>query len=163
MTDHTPTPPADDTSAPSLPERVADLEADMSQAARLIKILADQSSGEEPAEAEGEPAQRPPWLLLGDIDDDASFSTWVTWLGSHYTEPTTGKSIVPDCWRNHDAVVAELGTLWQAWVFAFLHPKSHPDNAQNWHDRWLPGFMSRRTTWFHTDCTSGRCHQETRR
>jgi len=41
------------------------------------------------------------------------------------------------------------------WRAAFVDPKASPDAAQNWHDRWLPGFMQRRDTWCHKDCRNG--------
>jgi len=142
--------------------RVARLEAELAQASGLLARLAQQvtGSGDAPVPrtagdgAGAEPA-RWPWFVLGDIEDDATFPVWVAWLGSHYVIPETGKSIVYDCWAKHDAVVAELATLWQAWRAAFLDPKASPDAAQNWHDRWLPGFMQRRDTWFHKDCRNG--------
>jgi len=142
--------------------RVAKLEAELAQASGLLARLAMQvtGSGEAPVPrtagdgAGAEPA-RLPWFVLGDIEDDATFPVWVAWLGSHYVIPETGKSIVYDCWAKHDAVVAELATLWQVWRAAFLDPKASPDAAQNWHDRWLPGFMQRRDTWFHKDCRNG--------
>jgi len=142
--------------------RVAKLEAELAQASGLLARLAQQvtGSGDAPVPrtagdgAGAEPA-RLPWFVLGDIEDDATFPVWVAWLGSHYVIPETGKSIVYDCWAKHDAVVAELATLWQVWRAAFLDPKASPDAAQNWHDRWLPGFMQRRDTWFHKDCRNG--------
>ena len=142
--------------------RVAKLEAELAQASGLLARLAQQvtGSGDAPVPrtagdgAGAEPA-RLPWFVLGDIEDDATFPVWVAWLGSHYVIPETGKSIVYDCWAKHDAVVAELATLWQVWRAAFVDPKASPDAAQNWHDRWLPGFMQRRDTWFHKDCRNG--------
>lgn len=142
--------------------RVAQLESDLAQATQLLAALAQQVSGDTgdvPAGSYGQPAsQRWPWFVLRDTEDDAPLSAWVSWLGSHYIDPDTGKSIVYDCWHHHDAVVAELATLWQAWRAAFLDTKASPDAAQNWHDRWLPGFMQRREVWFHKDCRNGRHH-----
>ena len=143
--------------------RVAKLEAELAQATGLLALLAKQVTGSEdapePRTAGGAGAgagpARWPWFVLGDIEDDASFPVWVAWLGSHYVMPETGQSIVYDCWAKHDAVVAELATLWQVWRAAFVDPKASPDAAQNWHDRWLPGFMQRRDTWFHKDCRNG--------
>ena len=100
--------------------RVARLEAELAQASGLLARLAQQvtGSGDAPAPrapgdgAGAEPA-RWPWFVLGDIEDDATFPVWVAWLGGHYVIPETGKPIVYDCWAKHDAVVAELATLWQ--------------------------------------------------
>ena len=141
-------------------KRVAKLEADLAQASELLARLAMQvtGSGDAPAPraaGDGAEATRWSWFVLGDIEDEATFPVWVAWLGSHYVIPETGKSIVYDCWAKHDAVVAELATLWQVWRAAFVDPKASPDAAQNWHDRWLPGFMQRRDTWFHKDCRNG--------
>jgi len=144
-----------------LAKRVAELEANLAQSTLLLARLAQQVTGQEgapAARAAGAGAAEPvrwPWFVLGDIEDDAAFPVWVAWLGSHYVIPETGKSIVYDCWAKHDAVVAELATLWQVWLAAFVDPKASPDAAQNWHDRWLPGFMQRRDTWFHKDCRNG--------
>jgi hypothetical protein len=143
-----------------LATRVAKMEVDLAQASGLLARLAQQVTGSGDAAAprpagDGAEPPRVPWFVLGDIEDDAPFPVWVAWLGSHYVIPETGKSIVYDCWARHDAVVAELATLWQAWRAAFLDPKASPDAAQNWHDRWLPGFMQRRDTWFHKDCRNG--------
>jgi len=145
-----------------LAKRVAELEANLAQATLLLARLAKQVTGSEgtpaPRVADNGAATEPtrwPWFVLGDIEDDATFPVWVAWLGSHYVIPETGKSIVYDCWAKHDAVVAELATLWQVWRAAFVDPKASPDAAQNWHDRWLPGFMQRRDTWFHKDCRNG--------
>lgn len=143
--------------------RVARLESDLAEATALIAALAERvggaGDGDVPAGSYGQPAsQRWPWFVLCDIEDDAPLSVWVAWLGRHYIDPDTSKSIVYDCWQQHDAVIAELATLWQAWRAAFLDTKASPDAAQNWHDRWLPGFMQRRDVWFHKDCRNGRHH-----
>lgn len=145
-----------------LATRVAELEANLAQSTLLLARLAQQVTGQggvPAARAAGEGAAaepvRRPWFALCDIEDDATFPVWVAWLGSHYVIPETGKSIIYDCWAKHDAVVAELATLWQVWLAAFVDPKASPDAAQNWHDRWLPGFMQRRDTWFHKDCRNG--------
>lgn len=68
------------------------------------------------------------------------------------------KHLVPACWPAHGALVEELTTLWWSRYCAFDAPGAKIGDAMNWHDKWLPGFLKRMTTWLdgtEQDCRAG--------
>jgi hypothetical protein len=64
---------------------------------------------------------------------------WVTWLRDRY--PIAKR--VPACWAEHPEVVEELTALWLAWHAAYEKVDAPLTAPAEWHDRWLPGLLSR--------------------
>lgn len=108
---------------------------------------------------ETEATQGPaPWLHAEPAPDiNTDLTVWVTWWKTNY-EPAQAADRIPECWLQHPGLVAELMTLWHVWQAAFLDPKANPEAAQNWHDRWLPGFLGRIPHWVPNNCMSGPSH-----
>ena len=80
--------------------------------------------------------------------------TWVGWFNLHYA-PLDHTKQIPWCWAEHGGLAAEIATLAFAWRTAFDDVKANHDAAQMWHDRWLPGFLSRMRWWTPADCFDG--------
>ena len=80
--------------------------------------------------------------------------TWVAWWNLRYA-PNDAQLRIPDCWAEHGGLAAEVATLEATWRKAFNDARAAPDAAQNWHDRWLPGFLARMKMWLSSDCLSG--------
>lgn len=61
--------------------------------------------------------------------------------------------VIPDCWLNHPALVAEIATLAQTWRDAHVGPHASARDAQYWHHQWRPGFAARLVSeWTHAQC-----------
>lgn len=86
--------------------------------------------------------------------------TWVAWWNLRYG-PQEHTKRIPDCWEQHGGLAAEVATLAFTWQRAFHDTKANTDAAQMWHDRWLPGFLQRMTSWVPADCFDGD-HRESR-
>lgn len=84
-----------------------------------------------------------------------SLPEWVVWFNEMYA-PTQTINAIPKCWADHPGLLAELSTLWWTWRLAFIGRKATAEAAQNWHDRWLPGFQSRMGRWVTKECLLGR-------
>ncbi len=96
-----------------------------------------------------------------DVPAPLDLPRWCAWMNQTYT-PFAGRRPIPECWQQHPGLAAEIGTLFAAWRAAFQDAKATPDMAQNWHDRWLPGYLSRLDRWVHDYCWDGN-HQPTPR
>ena len=77
---------------------------------------------------------------------------WVEFYNATYV--TTTQSVgedhnraIPGCWLQHPGLAAEVATLAATWRAAFVGPTADPSNAQNFHDRWRPGFAARLRSW----------------
>ncbi|GAA3561190.1 hypothetical protein GCM10022222_51190 [Amycolatopsis ultiminotia] len=76
----------------------------------------------------------------------------------YYNQVYTGRPgsravAIPDCWLDHPGLLAELATLTYTWREAHLGKHANVRDAQNWHDRWRPGFAHRLATeWTHPHC-----------
>jgi hypothetical protein len=82
----------------------------------------------------------------------ATLQLWVEFYNATYV--TTSQSVgedhnraIPGCWLQHPGLAAEVATLAATWRAAFVGPTADPANAQNFHDRWRPGFAARLRTW----------------
>ena len=82
----------------------------------------------------------------------ATLQVWVEFYNATYV--TTNQSVgddhnraIPGCWLQHTGLAAEVATLAATWRAAFVGPTADPANAQNFHDRWRPGFAARLRSW----------------
>jgi hypothetical protein len=70
-----------------------------------------------------------------------------TWVGAvlrpGYVDG--GAYILRDCWDRHDQAIRELGLVaaWYGYIFSPRRARPDVALALEWHDRWLPGAMSR--------------------
>jgi uncharacterized small protein (DUF1192 family) len=80
-------------------------------------------------------------------------ATYVTTMSSNSTDNDHNRPI-PECWLQHPGLAAEIATLAASWRVAFVGPDADATSAQNWHDRWRPGFTDRLHGW--APCSSDR-------
>lgn len=84
----------------------------------------------------GDAAGQEEWVALAD---------WVDWFRRTYD--VRSSSVLETCWPQHPGVVEELAALWMAWCGAAEKSRGGDLEALvYWHDRYLPGFLTR----FHT-------------
>lgn len=77
---------------------------------------------------------------------------WVEFYNATYVSTTQSvgedhNRAIPGCWLQHPGLAAEVATLAATWRSGFVGPTADPANAQNFHDRWRPGFAARLRTW----------------
>jgi hypothetical protein len=82
----------------------------------------------------------------------ATLQLWVEFYNTTYVTTTSSvgddhNRAIPGCWLQHPGLAAEVATLAACWRAAFVGPMADPANAQNFHDRWRPGFTARLRTW----------------
>lgn len=106
------------------------------------------------AEDDGRGAKDKPAAWLHTDPPPTTLPDWVEWFNEMY-EPTQRVNRIPACWREHPGLLAELSTLWWSWRVAFIGRQASATDAQNWHDRWLPGFQARMKRWTGSDCLAG--------
>lgn len=91
----------------------------------------------------------PRWV---DLDAQAAAQAWEalrTWvvevLVPRHPHVSTGGSgrQLPSCWYRHPGLVEELSALHIAWCRAYRDPNAPATAAIEWHDKWLPGVISR--------------------
>lgn len=89
-----------------------------------------------------------PWCWR-DLSSEAAealwteLTEWVKWLRGRY--PVAEQ--LPACWPEHSELVEELTALYAAWKATYRNPEAHPTAPVEFHDRWLPGFLSRVKAW----------------
>ena len=138
-----------------MPERLAQAEIDLAAQHEVLQELVDQISAlvdEDTGQAKAKPWCYHPPPEVPEGEDE--LTVWVSWFNENY-DPTQKKNRIPECWALHGGLAAEIATLYHSWRRAFLHPKARPDDAQQWHDRWLPGFLHRMDTWCTDECRRG--------
>ncbi len=91
----------------------------------------------------------------------ATVALWVEFYNATYVTTTSSNSTdndhnrpIPECWLQHPGLAAEIATLAASWRAAFVGPDADATSAQNWHDRWRPGFTDRLHGW--APCSSDR-------
>ena len=59
---------------------------------------------------------------------------------------------LPPCWASHAELVLEIDNMMTEWVRVYGDPDNRPFQDALWfHERWLPGFLSRYEKWFRCD------------
>jgi len=133
-----------------LTEVVMGLAAEVQSVGEMVAELAKakQATTDEPAEWAWFPP--PP---VGEFPPE-TVAAWVVFYNEAYGMSTLKDETnppIPVCWTLHPGLAAEIATLAAAWRWAFIGPSATPENAQNWHDRWRPGFAARLRRW--ASCT----------
>lgn len=143
----------------ALREQVAELAAQVEKQTEALE-LQDQAIGRLLDQRGGE-IRPAPWLYHekpADGENVDLLPTWVAWWNLRYAPVNDRRHKIPLCWQEHGGLAAEIATLYWSWLHAFILAKATADAAQNWHDRWLPGFLSRMPMWAPSSCFEGR-HQ----
>lgn len=137
--------------------------------ADTVEALSKKATADEDA-----PAQ---WALFAVPErhehPQATLQLWVEFYNATYVSTTQSvgedhNRAIPGCWLQHPGLAAEVATLAATWRAAFVGPTADPANAQNFHDRWRPGFAARLRTWApcsterHTSNTNGSPERPTR-
>lgn len=116
--------------------------------ADTVEALSKKATADEDA-----PAQ---WALFAVPErhehPQATLQLWVEFYNATYVSTTQSvgedhNRAIPGCWLQHPGLAAEVATLAATWRAAFVGPTADPANAQNFHDRWRPGFAARLRTW----------------
>jgi len=86
-----------------------------------------------------------PWWVTGAAEGRAMLTElrgWVdTFLRPHYPGYAAR---LPRCWPAHGEAVWELSTLRAEWERVYADPDNRDlQGALTWHDKWLPGVLSR--------------------
>lgn len=124
-------------------EQVVDLADDIAAVREQLQALLG---------TDDRPARVWDWSAAGMNRQAASvaWSTLVDWVrdvlaGMYGAVGETGgrKERVPSCWYLHPDAVAELSWLCQEWLRTYRSDKGTPGSAAEWHDRWLPGVITR--------------------
>ncbi len=127
----------------SLTEHVADLDAEVAALSKEKKA------------AKATPAEWA-WFPVPAVSSHppATVALWVQFYNATYITTTNANSTnndhnrpIPGCWLQHPGLAAEIATLAASWRAAFVGPDADPASAQNWHDRWRPGFTDRLNGW----------------
>lgn len=134
----------------NLERRVAELEEALDVMVSTVEHLVGAAGRPGGKNRPGEP---PAWLHGRPAGD--SLAEWVTWFNESGYLPAQPNHRIPACWAQHPGMAAELLTLWHTWQHAFCDPEAEPEAAQNWHDRWLPGVLSRIGVWTPSRCLNG--------
>jgi len=123
--------------------------------ANAVEALTKKAKADEDAPAE--------WALF-DVParhehPPATLQLWVEFYNATYVSTTQSvgedhNRAIPGCWLQHPGLAAEVATLAATWHAAFVGPTADPANAQNFHDRWRPGFAARLRSW--APCSSER-------
>ena len=64
---------------------------------------------------------------------------------------------LPPCWASHAELVLEIDNMMTEWARIYGDPDNRPFQDALWfHERWLPGFLSRCEKWFRCDVSGCR-------
>ncbi len=87
----------------------------------------------------------PFWLRLDDQEHAARLAEVRDWVGRFLRVQYPAYLVkLPPCWENHPEAVWELSNLMTEWVRIYGDPDNRPlQDALWWHERWLPGVLSR--------------------
>jgi hypothetical protein len=146
----------DDIALPALAAQVADLRgtvtvlkarmdaAGVSGSARLHEQVAELSRIVAGLCGEGTPSRpaAPSWAGLDPEARAARLAALAAWVDG-FLIPNYRPEGLRSCWAAHMAAVWELSTLHAEWER--IYDRKHPElaGALTWHDRWLPGAVSR--------------------
>ncbi|WP_214327913.1 hypothetical protein [Nonomuraea sediminis] len=99
----------------------------------------------------GEPQKTWSWTGMGPEERAErldELQSWVTEvLVPQYGDYLRDQTLKP-CWARHPAAVNELAWLYVEWFNAYLAEERRTRDAADWHDRWLPGVITRLKTVF---------------
>ena len=149
-----------DDASSQVDERLDDLDERVTATEDVLRPLLDRFPE---AFREGAPPSVP-WRL-NPVPDPLDLVSWIDYFNYEYHPASAGMGhgVIPPCWEDHPGLVAEIGTLYRTWRAAFYDEPTEPEGAQNWHDRWLPGFMARRSQWIDRKCNDGQCPRRSQR
>jgi len=87
----------------------------------------------------------PFWLRLDDQEHAARLAEVRNWVNQFARVQYPGYfAKLPECWAAHGEAVWELSNLMTEWVRIYGDPENRPlADALMFHDRWMPGVLSR--------------------
>ena len=103
----------------------------------------------------------PFWLPLDDEERAARLAELRDWVERFArAQYPAYLAKLPPCWENHPEAIWELSNVMVEWVRIYAEPDSRPlQDALWWHERWLPGAISRLTGAIKCDATGCRAVQ----
>jgi hypothetical protein len=106
----------------------------------------------------------PFWLRLDDQEHAARMTELQDWVERFARAQYPGYlAKLPECWANHPEAIWELSNVMTEWTRIYGDPDSRPlADALMFHDRWLPGALSRLSQVIHCDATGCRALRSSR-
>lgn len=135
----------------------------VSDLAQRVARLIEHNGEQAPTGDDRRAAHRRPWAKLATLPNETSshredLAGWIeAVLNPQYGEylarlwpdgaeaplDAIGRHRVPPCWPEHPAACNELWTLFVMWFAAYADENAKPRDIADWHDRLLPGVLSR--------------------
>jgi len=120
--------------------KAAELTREVSQ---LAAAIAGQGSPTAGGPVSVHPRQ-PIWAAMNHAEYTNALRDLARWAtGVLLRRYPVAAAVLAPCWSAHPAVVEELDWLYWDWTSWALEPDARSRDAADWHDRWLPGVLSR--------------------
>ena len=102
--------------------------------------------------------EAPYWLGLSKEEHAARLAAVRAWVERvAFVQYPTYFGKLPPCWASHAELVLEIDNMMTEWARIYGHPDNRPFQDALWfHERWLPGFLSRVEKWFRCDVSGCR-------
>lgn len=86
-----------------------------------------------------------PWWCVDQAEGEEMLASLRQWVETFFRRHYPGYADrLPRCWANHPEAVWELSTLRAEWDRIYADEDNRDlQGALNWHDKWLPGALSR--------------------
>jgi hypothetical protein len=86
-----------------------------------------------------------PWWCVGEAEGKAMLGELAEWVDGFARRHYPGYlARLPRCWANHPEAVWELSTVRAEWERIYADEENRDlQAALNWHDKWLPGALTR--------------------
>jgi hypothetical protein len=118
-----------------LREDLDQLRAEVAGLSAAVKSAVDGGKAKAP--------QGPRWDNLDQDQEAAQLARLREWVNGVLRVQYPGYKL-PDCWEGHREALWELGTLHAEWERTYADPRGVDlDRAEWFHERWLPGTLSR--------------------
>jgi len=130
-------------------EARAEAEAEIREELKKLRQKIDTATAKQ--KADDLPA--PYWLGLSREEYAARLAEVRVWVERvAVVQYSTYFAKLPPCWAAHPDLVLEISNLMTEWVRVYGDPDNRPFQDALWfHERWLPGFLSRLEKWFRCD------------
>ncbi|WP_432830032.1 hypothetical protein [Dactylosporangium sp. CA-092794] len=115
---------------------------DLAGIAADVTALSERLTDQAPHRTAAAPP-RPSWFEADAERAVALLTDLTDWVARILVRHVAAREALPECWMLHGEVVEELLWLKDAWAEAYHGPQSTPSLVADWHDRRLPGLMSR--------------------
>ena len=135
-------------------EAWAEMEAGIREELKKLRQKLDQVI----AKQEGADLPAPYWLGLSREENAVRLAEVRAWVERvAFIQYPTYFAKMPPCWANHADLVLEISNMMTEWIRVYGDPDNRPFQDALWfHERWLPGFLSRCEKWFRCEVSGCR-------